>query len=110
MFIYFLFALLLINKLNSIPIKLFNDDNNKIINYNDFMKKYSINRYKNLNFYEITKYNSKNNMFDRKIKQNSIPFQVPYCNYINFNNTDIRNLDCGLRHINFIYIELPTIQ
>ena len=60
MFIYFL----LINKLNSIPIKLFNDDNNKIINYNDFIKKYSINKYKNLNFYEIYKYDSKNYMFN----------------------------------------------
>ena len=86
MFIYFMFAFLLINKLNSIPIKLFNDDNDKIINYRDFMKKYSINRYKNLNFYEISKYDGINNMFDQKIKQNSVPFRVPYSMYINSNN------------------------
>ena len=111
MFISFLFAFLFVSKLNSMPIKLFNDDdyNDKIINYNDFMKKHPMNRYKNLTFYKIPKYTIENNMFGQKIKHNSIP-QIPqYCIYVNPNNTDITNLDCGLRYISFIHIELPAI-
>ncbi len=116
MFISFLFAFLFISKLNSISIKLFNNDNyndnynDKFINYNDFMKKHPMNRYKNLTFYKIPKYNIENNVFGQKIKYNSI-LQIPqYCIYVNPDNTDITNLDCGLRYISFIHIELPAIQ
>ena len=109
MFISFLFAFMFISKLNSISIKLFNDNNynDKFINYNDFMKKHPINRYKNLTFYKIPKYNIENNVFGfgQKIKYKSI-LQIPqYCIYVNPNNTDITNLDCGLRYISFIHIE-----
>lgn len=111
MFISFLFAFLLISKLNSISIKLFNNDNynDKFINYTDFMEKHPMNRYKNLTFYKISKYNIENNVFGQKIKDNSI-LQIPqYCIYVNPDNTDITNLDCGLRYISFIHIELPAI-
>lgn len=98
-FIFFLF--LFINKfnfINSIPIELFNDNN--------FTKKIIVNRYQNMNFGEIYNYDNKDKIFGKKIKNNITPFQIPYCIYINPNDTHITNLECGLRHLTFIYISI----
>lgn len=107
MFISFLFVFMFLSELNnifSIPIRFLNDDYNKIINFNDFIKTHLGTRYKNKVFNDIFNYNYENTLFGQ-----SVLTKLSYCYYNIPNNANIKNLICGLRYYSVINIKLPAI-